>query len=77
MKKKWFAGLGIVVLALGIGTAAYAESNHMSFQEMLPFMEQMHPEATNQLNENCHRDQQEINPMWENVIMGTQIGMFR
>ncbi|WP_422656718.1 hypothetical protein ACK8P5_13090 [Paenibacillus sp. EC2-1] len=63
MKKKWFAGLGIAVLTFGIGSAVYAEANQMTFQDMLPFMKQMHPGASDQqLNEmyqNCHSNDQE------------------
>lgn len=63
MKKKWFAGLGIAVLTFGIGTAVYADANQMSFQDMLPFMKQMHPGASeqqlNEMYQNCHGNDQE------------------
>ncbi|WP_054957873.1 hypothetical protein [Paenibacillus dakarensis] len=58
MKNKWLAAIGVAVLTFGIGTAVYADVNDVTFQEMLPFMKQMHPGATDQqLNEmyqNCH-----------------------
>lgn len=63
MKKKWFAGLGIAVLTFGMGTAVYAEANQMNFQDMLPFMKQMHPGASeqqlNEMYQNCHSNDQD------------------
>lgn len=63
MKRKWFAGLGIAVLTFGIGTAVYADANQLTFQDMLPFMKQMHPGASeqqlNEMYQNCHGNDQE------------------
>jgi hypothetical protein len=61
MKKKVWLGLGVVVLALGVGTAVYAaEDGQSTFQEMLPFMKQMHPQWSDEQLENmyqsCHQN---------------------
>ncbi|MFC7680276.1 hypothetical protein [Paenibacillus sp. GCM10028914] len=77
MKNKWIAGLGVAVLTLGIGTAVYAETNEMSFQEMLPFMKQMHPGASDQqLNEmyqDCHGNN---NGMMQNQVQNREEGSY-
>ncbi|WP_423799602.1 hypothetical protein [Neobacillus sp. SAB-20_R2A] len=48
--KKWAVGLFSAALILGAGTAVFAAGNNsedgFSFQEMLPFMEKMHPDST-------------------------------
>lgn len=58
MKNKFLAGIGVAVLTLGLGTAVYADANNWSFRDMLPFMKQMHPEASEQqlynMYESCH-----------------------
>lgn len=58
MKNKLLAGLGIAILTFGVGSAVYADVNELNFQEMLPFMKQMHPGATeqqlNEMYESCH-----------------------
>lgn len=58
MKNKLFLGLGAIVLTFGIGTAVYAEANSIPFEDMLPFMKQMHPQATeqqlNDMYQSCH-----------------------
>ncbi|MFC7680275.1 hypothetical protein [Paenibacillus sp. GCM10028914] len=82
MKNKWFVGLGVVVLALGIGTAAYAESNQMTVQDMLPFMKQTQPQVTNNQSNEKYQDSDrgddsETLYNWESLIIGTQIGLIR
>ena len=58
MKNKLLAGIGITILSFGIGSAVYADVNELNFQDMLPFMKQMHPGATdqqlNEMYESCH-----------------------
>lgn len=61
MKKK-LTSLGIViVMVLGTGNAVYAHSgsdNGWSFQEMLPFMKEIHPdmdeEKMERMYQKCH-----------------------
>lgn len=63
MKKLAIGVLG-AVLVLGLGTAVFAAGNSgeegFSFEQMLPFMQKMHPDASNeQLQEMykaCHSD---------------------
>ncbi|WP_152394254.1 hypothetical protein [Paenibacillus guangzhouensis] len=60
MKTKLIAIVGASVLALGIGTAAYAaEVGPGNFREMLPFMKEMHPNYNDteleQMYNNCHQ----------------------
>ncbi|GIP52470.1 hypothetical protein [Paenibacillus vini] len=59
MNKKWIAGLGAILLTLGIGTAVYAADGTPSFGDMLPFMQKMHPQLSegelNQMYQNCHQ----------------------
>lgn len=60
MKSKLLTVLGVTVLTLGIGTAAYAAGGGLnSFNEMLPFMKQMHPQMNDseleQMYNNCHQ----------------------
>ncbi|UNK20952.1 hypothetical protein MNQ98_13430 [Paenibacillus sp. N3/727] len=58
MKNKFLAGIGVAVLTFGLGTMVYADVNDLSFQDMLPFMKQMHPGASeqqlNEMYESCH-----------------------
>lgn len=58
MKRKLITGLGAILLTAGIGTAVYADAGGYTFEDMLPFMKQMHPQATeqqlNDMYENCH-----------------------
>lgn len=58
MKNKFLAGIGVAVLTIGLGTAVYGDVNEWSFRDMLPFMKQMHPEASeqqlNDMYESCH-----------------------
>lgn len=54
MKKKLWISLGAIVLTLGIGTAVYAADTNSSFQQMLPFMKQMHPKLSDQQLEKMH-----------------------
>lgn len=69
MKKQWFIGLGIVVLTFGIGTAAYANTNHFTKQDMLPLKNQVQQTGQNDDLDNAYK--------WERVIMGAQIGLIR
>lgn len=57
--KKKLISIGIaVVLVLGIGNAVYASGaeNGWSFEEMLPFMKEMHPEMNEQQMEQMYQD---------------------
>lgn len=69
MKKKWFMGLGIVVLTFGIGTATYASANHFTSQNTKPSSNQEQPTGQNYESDNMYK--------WESVILGTQIGIIR
>lgn len=68
MKKKLIS-LGLVaVLVLGIGNAVYASNgseNGWSFEGMLPFMKEMHPDMDEQqmeqMYQNCHGKNDEKN----------------
>lgn len=74
MKKKLLS-VGIVfVLALGIGNAVFAHGGSdggWSFQEMIPFMKEMHPDMDEkqlkQMYQDCHGSSD------EKVPMGTKI----
>ncbi|WMT39577.1 hypothetical protein RE628_19520 [Paenibacillus sp. D2_2] len=65
MKAKFVIGLGVVVLTLGIGTAAYAAGNGQgvwsSFQDMLPHMREVHPDLSDRqledMYQSCHGNQ--------------------
>ena len=50
--KKLIIGLMALMLVLGLGTAVYAatssNSNHGTFEQMLPTMKEMHPDLTDQ-----------------------------
>lgn len=62
--KKWTIGLLAAGLVLGAGTAVYAADNQtpgqgtFNFGQMLPFMQQMHPNLSEQqlkdMYESCH-----------------------
>ncbi|WP_078593135.1 hypothetical protein [Evansella clarkii] len=57
--KKLLAGLLSLTLVAGIGTTVAAHSdNFSSFQEMLPFMQNMHPDMSEEeletMYNNCH-----------------------
>lgn len=60
MKKRLISLVLIVAFVLGIGNVVYAnsETDGWSFEEMLPFMKQMHPEMNEkemeQMYQNCH-----------------------
>ncbi|WP_422656721.1 hypothetical protein ACK8P5_13105 [Paenibacillus sp. EC2-1] len=69
MKKQLFMGLGIVVLTLGIGTAAFANANHNTSLNTKPSTNQEQPTGQNYKSDNTYN--------WESVIMGTQIGIIR
>ncbi|MFA1822187.1 hypothetical protein ACDX78_18725 [Virgibacillus oceani] len=58
MKKKLISFGIVVVLVLGIGNAVYASGaeNVWSFEEMLPFMKEMHPEMNEQQMEQMYQD---------------------
>ncbi|MGZ9585177.1 hypothetical protein [Paenibacillus marinisediminis] len=60
MKTKIIAIVGAAVLTLGIGTAAYAAGvGPSTFNDMLPFMKEMHPNLNDseleQMYNNCHQ----------------------
>lgn len=60
MKTKLIAIVGASILALGIGTAAYAaEVGPGTFRDMLPFMKDMHPNLNDseleQMYNSCHQ----------------------
>ena len=69
MKKKLISFGIVVVLVLGIGNAVYANGsdNGWSFEEMLPFMKEMHPEMNEQqmeqMYQDCHGSSDEKVPM--------------
>ena len=58
--KKLLIGLVSLGLVLGIGTSVYATAGDgfQSFREMVPFMQQMHPDMSEEQLENmynsCH-----------------------
>ncbi|WP_068780274.1 CUE domain-containing protein [Paenibacillus sp. GM2] len=62
MKSKFVIALGVIVLTLGIGTAAYAAGEGQglwaSFQDMLPHMRAMHPDLSDRqledMYQSCH-----------------------
>lgn len=63
MKKKLIIVITAMVFGLGIGTVALANSDsevfeNFNFQEMLPFMQNMHPnfddEQLEEMYESCH-----------------------
>lgn len=65
--KKRLISLGLVVaFVLGIGNVVYAnsETEGWGFEEMLPFMKQMHPEMNEQemeqMYQNCHGSSDEV-----------------
>ncbi|GAB3804418.1 hypothetical protein [Virgibacillus kimchii] len=67
MKKKLTVLTLVVVFVIGAGNAVYANSNSgndWSFEEMLPFMNQMHPEMNDQeleqMYQNCHGSNNEM-----------------
>ncbi|WP_249871656.1 CUE domain-containing protein [Oceanobacillus saliphilus] len=74
MKKKLIS-LGIViVLALGIGNVVNAHGGSesgWSFQEMIPFMKEMHPDMDEQqlkqMYKDCHGSSDEKVPMGTNI----------
>jgi hypothetical protein len=64
MLKKWAVGLLSSALILGAGTAVFAagtsnSENGFSFENMLPFMEKMHPnsskEELKEMYDSCHK----------------------
>ncbi|MCF3942275.1 hypothetical protein [Oceanobacillus alkalisoli] len=74
MKKKLISGGLVIVLALGIGNVVYAHGGSDSgwnFQEMLPFMKEMHPEMDKQkmkeMYQKCHGSSD------DKALMGTKI----
>jgi hypothetical protein len=65
MMKKWAVGLLSSALILGAGTAVFAAGtdnteNGFSFENMLPFMEKMHPnsnkEELKEMYNTCHKE---------------------
>lgn len=59
MKTKVLAGIGAVIISVGIGTAVYAQAGPGTFREMLPFMREMHPNLGDsdleQMYNSCHQ----------------------
>lgn len=60
MKKTMIAGIGALVLTLSIGTAVYAadagKSPVETFKDMLPHMQQMHPDLKEKELKDMHKD---------------------
>jgi hypothetical protein len=57
--KKFAVGMFSIALILGAGTAVFAAGNPdkgQSFEEMLPFMEKMHPDFTTEELEGMYND---------------------
>ncbi|WP_077214771.1 hypothetical protein [Bacillus dakarensis] len=60
MKRKLFAGIFSAAFILGAGTLTFAASNDgiFDFEEMKPYMEEMHPDLTEEeqkeMFEACH-----------------------
>ncbi|WP_284140819.1 MULTISPECIES: CUE domain-containing protein [unclassified Virgibacillus] len=67
MKKKMVGIVLAATLVFGIGNIAFAHGNNnlegWSFEEMLPFMKEMHPnvqdEQLEQMYQNCHGNWQQ------------------
>jgi hypothetical protein len=55
MTKKVWAGLSALVLIFAVGTSAYAIGSDWSFDKMLPYMKQMHPNFTDEQFETMYR----------------------
>jgi len=74
VKRKLITLVTVSVLTLGIGSAVYAHGSDegWSFQEMLPFMKEMHPDMDEQqmeeMYQKCHGSSDA-----EKVPMGTKI----
>lgn len=69
MKKKLLSIGTVIVLAFGIGNAVYAHSGSGSgwnFQEMLPFMKEMHPDMgeleMKEMYQKCHGSSDDKSP---------------
>lgn len=77
MNNKLIAIVGVTVLTLGIGTAAYAaEVVPSALRDMLPFMKEMHTNLNDseleQMYNNCHPNDENMNTqgmMQNNSIM--------
>lgn len=63
--KKWAIGLLSSALILGAGTAVFAagtsnSEGDFSFENMLPFMEKMHPDSSKEelkeMYDSCHKE---------------------
>ncbi|MCM3693393.1 hypothetical protein [Neobacillus niacini] len=63
--KKWAIGILSSALILGAGTAVFAAGTNNSgegttFEKMLPFMQEMHPDSSNEdlqeMYNACHKD---------------------
>lgn len=84
MKNKLIAIVGMTVLTLSIGTAAYAtEVGTGAFREMLPFMKETHPNLNDseleQMYNNCHQSDGNANTqgMMQNNSMMDNDSMMR
>lgn len=82
MKKKLIVVITAMALVLGIGTVALANSDsevfeNFNFQEMLPFMQEMHPdfdeEQLEEMYESCHGEGGIMNGQRGRNIQGNQI----
>lgn len=81
MKKKLIIVITAMVLGLGIGTVAMANSDsevfeNFNFQDMLPFMQDMHPnfdeEQLEEMYESCHGENGISGGRQGGVIQGNQ-----
>ncbi|PZD96753.1 hypothetical protein DNH61_06030 [Paenibacillus sambharensis] len=55
MKKKAWIIAGAVIMVMAFGTGVYAAADGgAAFKEMLPFMQKMHPDMTEQQLEEMH-----------------------
>lgn len=74
--KKVFGGLLATVLALGIGTAAFADGNGngtFELEDMIPFMQESHPDWSEddveQMYNSCHSDGEGVeNSFYQNMM---------
>jgi hypothetical protein len=83
MKKKLIALVTTTALVLGIGTAALANSDSdvfekFNFKEMLPFMQEMHPdldeEQLEEMYERCHGEGGMMNGRMGGMMQGMMKG---
>jgi hypothetical protein len=87
MKKKIITAITATALVLGLGTAAIASTDvveNFNFQDMLPFMQKMHPdmdkEQLEEMFNRCHGEGgmmngERGNKMMEGMMNGNYEGM--